>query len=291
MQLKEYTEEVAAVRKVRDWVSVSVSAGIKQGACKGTDDLRKWYQALRTMMTSTADSDVTWAQETYTNVIACRTKPRDWNEWLRRWEDAVEWGKAHSIPEVATAGLLVAGLKGVVSPFFPQFSLLCSMKYGEAIRTNNLPSFRVLSALVREEIARAKDDARISGGRVGKGAFNVQLADDDQISATALPTPTAAALPAAAAAPARASQSAAQKSGRGRKRKHDDDEDSCPACLRDGHPLSDCWYVFPEKAIERFRPRAALKERVEKRIARPPVKGMLERLEKRQRTNDSPSDK
>ena len=79
---------------------------------------------------------------------------------------------------------------------------------------------------------------------------------------------------------------AAQSRGSKRRRADTNEQNQCEACHGD-HPLTKCYYAFPEKAYNRWTPNPGMKALVRHKISiTPDLKEKIERFQKRQKQDD-----
>jgi hypothetical protein len=225
-RLKKFTEKETHIENLTSWVLKTVSQHYRSTACRPDDSLRTWYKNLEKQVGISTGKQREKAREAYKEAVRPLSRlPKDLSTWLEQWERAINKAQQKEVPEAKDATAWTADFFTVMKPFYAQWVITYKMTRRHEIESGTL-TFRELANDFRDEVKTAPTQQ----GRIAKGAFGPSFADQDDHPSTG----------------ARGGQRAGKRRYTG---------GSQPTCLACGqfHALSDCFYVFRDKAPKWFR--------------------------------------
>jgi hypothetical protein len=250
-----YTQEKEAIEKLKGWVLKTVSNHLIRTACSPTESIDKWYEKLQTQVGVTEGKQRRDARESYKSAIKPMNKPpKDMLAWLATWEEAISLAQEKKVPEAIhpsewfedfAAAVKNTGVENWVTSY--------RMLHKNDIEAGNL-TFRELANDFGYEVRLTHGNG--SRRTIAKGAFGPsfagkdhQLAAEDALDQGDEET--------------QAEGKGKKKKGAGKRKYTGGSQSGCPACDLT-HPLSECYYVFPERAPKWFRFRPETEEKVKK---------------------------
>lgn len=248
---KRFREQDAAVQKLKDWVTDTVARHYLDVACPAEGTLAIWFKNLKQELGIDDERSKRKARQQYLAAIKSELRQvKEWERWLENWEKAISLAKEKKVPEALDTSGWVDDFLEAVRPIVGQWS----SSYRMITKDTKLLTFRDLSNAFRDEVERLYPGGTGKVPKVSKGVFGPSFADQEDPDQGA----------AGDAQDEGAEEAEAQRKRRPSKRKKSKDE-TCAACgLK--HSFSDCFYAFPEKAPDWFRPKSELAEKVKERF-------------------------
>jgi hypothetical protein len=257
---KAYTKQDDSVQALKTWVSKTVSPHYIELACDPTENLAQWYTKLKTILGTTDIRSQISASEKYQQAIKPLTKAKDWSKWLANWESSIGLAQKKGVPETLAAYKWTTDFLRAVRPIAEHWATSYGLTQEQAIE-KGLITYRDIANSFRKEMStmRVGYTGRPS---IAKGAFGPSFAGQDDSGQGANNGDAQ-----------NSAEGASQRSRRRpAKRTRAPDEDipstvtrSCGACGLP-HPLSNCYYVFPEKAPPRFTENPELRSVVDEAL-------------------------
>ena len=187
------------------------------------------------------------ARERYQEALKPLTKSKDWSKWLANWETAITLAQEKNIPEASSPVSWVTEFFTAVRPIAETWTTSYRVTQRQSIE-KGLITYRDIAHDFREEMRSMRFGLKGKLPNIAKGAFGPSYAGQDNPDQDAGDAQNSA-------------EGASQRSRRRpTKRTRAPDEDinspstvtrSCEACGL-SHPISNCYYVFPEKAPRWF---------------------------------------
>jgi len=193
-------------------------------------------------------------RDKYRTAMKPLTKPpRDWHSWIAAWEEAMSLGQQKGLSDAKDSAVWFGDLIEAIKPVLTYWTVSYEQNKQEAAENGTL-SYRSVANDLRRETR-----SKIRGGSVAKGSFGPTYAQDSQSPDQSEDE----------------DEGKQTKSKKGKKR-HRDSRDStsatggsmerCLVCECIGHQTPDCFYAFPEKAYEGFKPRRKIQKRAEENL-------------------------
>ena len=259
-QSKLYTEQKDAIEKLKNWVLKTTNMHLIRTACNPTDTIKQWYANLEEQVGVNDAKQRKDARERYKMAIKSLNKqPKDILAWLSAWEQAISLAKEKKVSEAQHSSEWFEDFAVVVKPWMDYWVTSYRMMKKKEIEAGNL-SFRTLANDFREEVRSAPGN----GVRrtIAKGAFGPSFAgeacdgeENQRAAGDAL----------------NQGDRETRVEGRGgrkpsgKRRYTGGSQSACPACGQ-FHALSECYYVFKDKAPSWFCFRSETEDVVKKAL-------------------------
>jgi len=263
---KDYTQQVEAVKQLKQWILKTVSLHFQLTACDPLHSITQWYTALKQQAGISDDEAVRRARDTYRLAITpLQRTPKDLIQWSESWEHAISAAQRKGVAEALTTKTWLFDFMDAVKPILGHW--VTSYKLLKASQLTL--SYQEVANDFREEVRQARKAKTASV----RGAFGPSFADAHQEDALDDDVEPG---------------SDEGERNTGRKRKWDDSpsgrtakrvECICPVCGL-FHRLLRCYYIFPEKAPKGFEERDHIRAKVKKALEDPKLWKKVERLQK-----------
>jgi hypothetical protein len=237
-QLKEYERQSKGLQDAKTLIQARVSDA-KAELLRGNESAREWLLVLR-RSTSASQAYISFqeAQKYYESLRKIPT-PSTISNWLSTWEHAMVGAIKHNIPEIGSG----RWLRDLAIAIKPVSDVLNAMFITESTDDQRTDPSRYLEASVRiRELVETNMPRKrtVTRGLAFAAEFGGELADDGhyQDAGNKKKSFKRARTP---SAPKNLPENKRQKTG-------------CRACGLYRHPLSRCFYVFPELRPQDFKP-------------------------------------
>ncbi|KAK8093431.1 hypothetical protein PG997_000116 [Apiospora hydei] len=290
-EAKEYKDHRNKVEKLSDWVLSTVSDMYKKTCCDENNDLDGWYAALREVGKVQDSYQMTEAREVYrASTKPLRNMPRDFNAWVIRWETAMADGIRKGVPETTNSQAWCQDLIFALRPVMENWVTNFQFNRQEDINSGQIEYRKVASDLrvFWKTITRDPPASRVS-----KGSFaTFGEADEEELYGQAVDQGSndqrgsrSRTNNASKGTPAQ-SRKDGPKTGTKRKKEQTDQEESeCGACFGN-HTLSNCFYLFPDKAFQGWRASRPVQRVVEHNLSTHTK--LAEKVKRLRKLHDSP---
>ena len=254
---KEFREQDGAVQKLKKWVTDTVVPHYVEVACGATESLAQWYRNLKEHVGISDIRSQISAREQYKEALKPLTKSKDWSNWLSNWEKAISLAQKKKVPEALSTTAWITDFLLAVRPIAEHWTTSYRITQKKQIE-KGLITFREIANDFREEIGSMRFGQKGRVPTIAKGAFGPSFAGQDNPDQDATGDAQRNSVEVASGRRARPSG----------KRTRLPDEDtslsgrSCVACGLP-HPVTRCYYVFPEKAPQWFVENPELRSAVE----------------------------
>lgn len=253
---KQHEILIKNLATVQTWIQTTVSESLLRSCCTADKPIDVWISNLKDRVGISSVDRLRAAhvqyQQTLTQPLRKRLSTRkEVEDWVTQWDQAIHEAKEAEVAGVTQSAIwfpeLISALRQ--SPICTWADSFEVLKISDADKGTLTPG-EVISA-IRTHL-RATNEVATTKGKIGRGVFG----------------PTTELKSQQEEGPRRGSSSRGRARGRGqdRKRPYEGDQDSrynqlCEAC-RGRHPLSRCYYAFPEKRYQGFIPNSILEEAV-----------------------------
>lgn len=252
--MRRFEKEDKSIKEIRDWVGETVKPHLLRTACQPKENLKAWYTKLRDQVGATPDQIYDLAKSKYQSAIKpLARQPRDITTWLAEWEEAINQAMAASIPNTQHSRDWWTDFEQAINKVgFEAWCRVYRVNNKDDIRNNKL-TFRTVSNDFTTEI-QATQPPGTTKRTIQKGAHAVSFKGAQADKTTELTT----------SSPPSSGPSPKSTKPQRRKRKNTDGATSgCRACGIPGHTLDKCYYAFPSKAFDKWKPRPAIAQKVE----------------------------
>jgi ferredoxin len=249
-----YLAQKTSVEKLNKWIFSTVDPEFISTCCQPRDGIWRWYANLEARCGMISSDEKQAIRQEYKEAIKPPRSIRDARAWADKWEMVMAKAKAKGVADAQDCSAWAVDFLKAVSTLMPSWAAAYQIHKKEAISDGSL-EFRSLGNDFRQGIAIH----HIPKG-FGKGAFatyageaDEEPQDGNQIGDARTVEDQNPARPGAAK----------PRRGRGGKSSQRDSsrDDRCLACNLP-HALAMCYYVFPEKAYHKFKPRKEIQDRV-----------------------------
>lgn len=284
-QRKRHERETDMIKKLEDWIIGSTAQHYTDTCCKPTENVRTWYTMLKQSAALKESLVRDLAKRTYEAAVKpLKKEPKDYEVWITTWERALDKAIEKEIPAVTNPEDWLRDFLKALQPIRPNWVESFYMLHGDSVEQKIL-SFRDVGNKLRTAVREF--DSKSERTRLATGSFLTAVVDlpsqqsqaNEQISSAdgsfGVATATGRTGPTFAGSGNQHTKADApgdrrqrfNKSTRlraGSKRPNTDSEPStpwltiCKGCGQRGHHYSNCFYLFPERAPSRFRPRSEL---------------------------------
>ncbi|KAJ8103702.1 hypothetical protein POJ06DRAFT_217226 [Lipomyces tetrasporus] len=266
-QHKRYKDQESGVEKLRVWVMETVSQHYLESACEPVETITTWYSNLKEQCGQSDQVTKSRAREEYRAAIRPLIKPpKDFEAWVNQWEKAMSHAKKKGVADATDVHVwfedLSVALKDI--PGMDSWVTAYGVSAKVEIREETL-SFRTIANDLREEMRRRSKSSKGSNGRIARGAFGPTFSGLSEESLDDRGLGDTSARPddepqgrgrLGKVSPGKRKRTAAEGPSRGAK---------CQACGQP-HPLSRCFYVFPEHAQSWWRKNDEIQQKVEQAL-------------------------
>jgi hypothetical protein len=244
MKESKFQRESTALAQVTDFIRTTVSAHLFANCCKADKPYREWIITLKSTVGVRTEDELVKARMRYHNALKPMRVVTYWDTWLTELDHAVTEGKATGVPECITDQFIKADFVSSVSKHFPIWTtsfIVHGLRDATVTATEMFLQFRQNAQLMHPTKSRSNNAAFAAGGPT----LNNEEPDSKP------------------------------RKERGRpyqKRPRPSDgttSQRCKAC-NGFHPLSKCWYAFPDMAPEEWEPREHITRMVKDRISNTP---------------------
>lgn len=248
---KAYERQRKQIQDLKSWVRCNIAQQYKSSSCAPDESLHQWYTKLKEHASMSKTRETQMVRDLYRAANEPLAKPpRNWNSWILTWEEAMSKAEEVGLSEAKDAAV-----------WFDDF-----IQAIELVASSWALSYRM-----------------IKEAEIEKGTLTYRMVANDlreQTRPRALgSTPSSQSM-----RDASASQQTPGRTGKKREWNSTSEGDEyCLACERFGHQLEDCFYIFPAKAFDGFKPRKSIQQRVDKNRKKEEVIAELGRLKKLRR--------
>lgn len=276
----EYDAQRSSTKDLKDWVRRTIAQQYLDSSCDPTESLHQWYKKLKEHASAGKAADQKVTRDRYKDAVKPLNKPpKDWNVWISTWEEVMSLGIQKDLAEAKKGAVWFHDFLDAVRPIIPNWALTYRLNKGDKAEEGTL-SYRTLANDFRKEIPSGAK----GGKSYAKGSFGVTYGTDQPEKKEDEAEETGD----ASSSHAQKSRKASNK--RARKSTTASSQDKCPACELPGHKLSDCFYVFEEKAFEGFKPRKQIQKRTEENLKKEEVIAAVNQLKRKKPKDEENQD-
>lgn len=250
---KLYLQTVKKIKTIEDWVMDTIDETHSRHHCSDEKSLAEWIQSLYNEFSLAEDERKQKARRVYREILAEPrlnkiTTYRATGDWLTRWRNAINEAQDVKLQEATEPDQWLNDLTGALRST-PMESWINAYSVTQTLQVR---AGTLTVGPVTADIRRAIGDQPepLKKARITPGAFHSGGGQKEQDEGH--------------------SENARRRGG-GKKRFRqsigDDKESRCPACYL-LHPLTRCYYAFPEKMPQGFPLVDHIANRVKQRIER-----------------------
>jgi hypothetical protein len=255
--MKYYFRQEDLLRAVRTHISTHVSPQ-KKLLLKPTLTVRDWLVKLKQNTEPTDNYMRRKVLQQYMESLK-GLKTTKINQWIDRWEHAMELALKYKLPQMSM-GVWLVDLAQAVRPLSEAYFVTFTKRANKPKKSDPIEYVKVAMELREALASLSKKMTTTARGSAFNADFNADFAGDDPAGD--------------------AEESKGRSRSRSRKRAGTisiEEESSsskksknpkCPACGIKGHALPDCWTVFENKRPEGFKPTEALAKKVKDKLAK-----------------------
>ena len=253
--MRFFEKEKKAIKELKDWIGETVKLHLLETACQPEDSLETWYTGLRTQVGATRTQIYTLARTKYQTAIKLLLRPpRDMMSWLSDWEEAVSQAIAAKLPSIQHSQDWWLDFNDAINKVgYDAWCQAYQINNRAKIEDNDI-TFRQVSNDFAAELRRTSHTTSGSKRTIQKGAHAASFKGNQADKTTELTT----------SSPPSSGPSPKPTKPQRRKRKNTEGTVSgCKACGLTGHTLDKCYYTFPDKAFDKWKPRPTIAQKVE----------------------------
>jgi len=258
---RKYDTQRDSIKDLKDWVN-RTTAHQYNSSCIPAESLHKWYSKLEEHASMGMVKENKIVRDKYKAAMKPLTKPpRDWHSWIITWEEAMSLGEQKKFADATDSTIWFGDFIDAIKPALYYWATSYEQNKQEKAEAKTLTYRAVANDLRRETRFKTK------GGSIAKGSFGPTHASDPQLSDQSAEDEDEA-------------QQAQTRSKRNKKRRRDSTSategmEKCLVCELPNHQIPNCFYTFPEKAYEGFKPRRKIQKRAEENLKKTEVITMV----------------
>ena len=292
---KRYDETRKRLKELTNWVLSSVSLSIQETSLLPGQNVRQWFQVLAESGKVYDGNLMLETRAQYqAHLKALSKSPRKLEDWLQRWQNLMAKGIRHRVPETLETQIWTSDLLATISPILGNWASNFRMMKKREIQGGTI-NFREVAADILDEWTKVHTYRRPDKNiKAAFPALHGQEADPIEVDAEASAPEDGDTnrQPQRRRGGTQAGRGRGKRGGRSeskRKRQESNAEvesgKRCPACLL-FHSLSQCYYAFPARAPNEWRPSFPLQELTKSRIKdNPSLEEEIKRLKKEMATD------
>ena len=265
---KEYQEEQSQYAKLVSHILTTVSSHLQLSCCGEDKTVREWVISLQETVGTDPQEERTQARDRYHAALKPIRAPGNWETWLMEYDQAATRAEALKVSEVLNIHDVTTDFLGAVLKVAPAWAATFSGPGYDRTTMNRKKMMKLFRDYISQSYpSRGKQKSAFAAGEAsylaGGASDQDTTRDASEVSQRA---------------PSAPSQGNPGKSRQ--KRKFDGQETrarqfpkrntaaaggECPACGQ-RHVLSDCYYAYPEKAPQWFKPNRTVAKLVENKV-------------------------
>ena len=247
LEVRMYKEQQQYIISLVKWVENTVKPEYTRICCHPEKSIRDWYQSLKTTISMDRTEKALRLNQRYRAAVRPMTRaPKDFDAWVSEWGiimSEFQQVKPTFYDDAPTwFDDFFAAIRGVRPSWEHNLYGICHEKLEQGTLTPH-----ILMQKIRNQILHEK---KVGKGSISHGAFGPTFGNT----------------------PKNESQEGAEKKGKKRSRGEGNTE-KCIVCERGRpHPLSQCWYAFPDQAKEGWKPREEISRLARRNLEKDSVK-------------------
>lgn len=263
-----YDAERDALDKLQTWMTKTVTPRYMETCFEYSETVRVWYENLKKQVGTNEYTIKREIKDTYKHAIKPLTKsPKDIEVWIANWEQVMAKGSDREILFAKDVDEWFNDFLNAVNTLEPLWTKAYRLTKSEEVEKGTL-SYRTLANDFRKAVQASRTDAKPS--RVAKGSFGPTFAQQHAEEETYASDASIKAMPrwkrqSNKRTPDSQEAMAAGKGKRRHSRAFLPTGRQCRACEQ-RHDFRSCFYLFPNKAPEGFKPKGLVKQRVEENL-------------------------
>ncbi|KAL5371227.1 hypothetical protein DPSP01_014408 [Paraphaeosphaeria sporulosa] len=284
MMDRAYQEEKTDLDKVVTFLQSTISAHLQNNCCIPGETIKQWINNLTITVGVDYQDEYRQARARYQEALKPMRTPGTWATWLSEYDHAATEAETHRVPELQRLDSVKEDFMKAVVHVAPMW-VTTFQQYGSkdaaVSRKHTMKLFRDHMILQHPIKGKQKGAFAATGSSLAEGGEITQATDRD-----------ASLVDEAASFKSRGrprKQRSVGQSTRTKRSTITDDEPAaagglkCPACEQ-RHSLQDCFYAFPEKQPEWFKPRPGMVALMKFRLENDPELQESLRMAKRPRS-------
>lgn len=260
LQEKEYQEEQPKYEKLINHILATVSPHLHLSCYDSGKTVREWVSSLQETVGVDPQEERTRARERYHAALRLIRTPNNWETWLMEYDQAATRVETLEVGEVHNTEDVTIDFLGAVSKVAPIWVAIFSGPGYDRTTMNWKKMMKLFRGHMSQSYpVKGKQKSAFAAGEASYLAGGATAQDTQRDASDVLQRAPSAPPQGTLGKPRfkRKRDGQATKSKQSRTGTTAAAGDECPACGQ-RHNLADCYYAYPEKAPEWFKPNRSI---------------------------------
>jgi hypothetical protein len=170
--MKIYREQQDFLRKLKDWVTDTISPHYRRLCCEPTDPLPKWYKSLKEAVGVTSYMEKKEATRLYQEAIRSPKSLKDFDKWIDNWEQGINLAQIKKVAATLSPSDWFNDLMNTLAGILPNWSESYAIHKGDEVENGTI-TFRVVANDLRKVVDRKQKGTT----KIAKGSFGPTFAE------------------------------------------------------------------------------------------------------------------
>jgi hypothetical protein len=169
--MKIYREQQDFLRKLKDWVTDTISPHYRRLCCEPTDPLPKWYKSLKEAVGVTSYMEKKEATRLYQGAIRSPKSLKDFDKWIDNWEQGINLAQKKKVAATQPSDWF-NDLMNTLAGIMPNWSESYAIHKGDEVEKETI-TFRA----VANDLCKVVDRKQKGTIKIAKGSFGPTFAE------------------------------------------------------------------------------------------------------------------
>ena len=169
--MKIYREQQDFLRKLKDWVTDTISPHYRRLCCEPTDPLPKWYKNLKEAVGVTSYMEKKEATRLYQEAIRSPKSLKDFDKWIDNWEQGINLAQKKVAATLSPSDWF-NDLMNTLAGIMPNWSESYAIHKGDEVEKETI-TFRIVANDLRKVVDRKQKGTT----KIAKGSFGPTFAE------------------------------------------------------------------------------------------------------------------
>lgn len=170
--MKIHREQQDFLRKLKDWVTDTISPHYRRLCCEPTDPLPKWYKNLKEAVGVTSYMEKKEATRLYQEAIRSPKSLKDFDKWIDNWEQGMNLAQKKKVAATLSPSDWFNDLMNTLVGILPNWSESYAIHKGDEVENETI-TFRVVANDLRKVVDRKQKGTT----KIAKGSFGPTFAE------------------------------------------------------------------------------------------------------------------
>jgi hypothetical protein len=174
--MKLYREQQDFLRKLKDWVTDTITPHYRRLCCEPTDPLSKWYTNLKEAVGVTSYIEKKEATRLYQEATKSPKGMKDFDNWIDNWEQGMNMAQRKKVAATLSPSDWFNDLMKALAGILPNWSESYAIHKGDEVENETL-TFRTVANDLRKVVDRNQKGTN----KFAKGSFGPTFAEEEQV--------------------------------------------------------------------------------------------------------------